>query len=235
MTLLDIFIFASFTILILILKNYYEKYESTQELLEVLANEIEEHVFKIKSYETKLVELSCNLDAKQKEHNSEKLLLKEQFSSETKDLKHNINKLIADLDKQKVQHAISLAETAEQARKDALKRSRAVIRGQASEHLAPYVIKNTNPKDYRFMGNPVDYICFDGLSDVLDGKANEINKILFVDIKTGKSNLNKSQRRIRDAIEDSRVQFSVINLDKEIEKQDDKVKEKPSTSGSEES
>ena len=49
------------------------------------------------------------------------------------------------------------------ARKDALDKSRSVMRGQATEHLAPFIIEGTNPKDYRFMGNPVDYVLFEGL------------------------------------------------------------------------
>jgi predicted Holliday junction resolvase-like endonuclease len=116
----------------------------------------------------------------------------------------------------KKSHEKDLKDLEKKTREDTLKRSRSILRGQASEHLAPYVIKNTNPKDYRFMGNPVDYICFDGLSDVLDNKTDQITSVRFVDIKTGKSNLNKSQRRIRDAIKDSRVSFEVVNLDEVI-------------------
>ena len=135
----------------------------------------------------------------------------------------------------KLKHEKQLAEAISIARKDSIKRSRSVLRGQATEHLAPYILKNTNPKDYRFLGNPIDYVCFEGLSDILDGTSDNIKSIHFIDIKTGKSTLNKTQRRIRDAIKDSRVQFSLINLDKEIEKQDDTIKEESSTSSIEES
>ncbi len=124
----------------------------------------------------------------------------------------------------KTEHKLELKEKVDAARKDAIKKSRAVIRGQATEHLAPYILADTNPKDYRFMGNPIDYICFEGLSDLLDGVSNEITSIHFIDIKTGKSSLSKSQRRIRDAIKESRVQFSEINLDKELEKENDQIK-----------
>jgi predicted Holliday junction resolvase-like endonuclease len=223
MTPLDIFIFVSFTILVLALKNFYEKYEAAQDLLEAFAHEIEERVSQNKSYQDKIVELNYTLDAKLREYKSEKLLIEQQFVSQIKDLKNDINNLIVDLEKKEIEHSIALTEATEHARKDALKRSRSVIRGQASEHLAPFVIKDTNPKDYRFMGNPIDYICFDGLSDVLDGKADSINKIRFVDIKTGKSNLNKSQRRIRDAINSDSVEFKVINLDEVLN--DNKVKD----------
>ena len=134
-----------------------------------------------------------------------------------------------------LKHEKQIAEAVSAARKDSIKRSRSVLRGQATEHLAPYILKNTNPKDYRFLGNPIDYVCFEGLSDILDGTSNEIKHIHFIDIKTGKSTLNKTQRRIRDAIKDSRVQFSLINLDKEIEKQDDTIKNESSTSSIKES
>lgn len=125
----------------------------------------------------------------------------------------NANKAIHVLE---ADHKLKIKETIETTRKETLKKSRAVLRGQASEHLAPYVLKDTNPKDYRFMGNPIDYVCFDGLSDVLDGTSNVVESVRFIDIKTGKSTLNKSQRRIRDAIKDGRVTFEVINLDDKI-------------------
>ena len=115
------------------------------------------------------------------------------------------------------EHAAELKRKTKAAREDSLKRSRSVIRGQASEHLAPFVIPDTNPKDYRFMGNPIDYVCFDGLSDVLDGQSDKIKSIRIIDIKTGKSSLNKSQRRIRNAITEGKVTFEIINLDEELE------------------
>jgi predicted Holliday junction resolvase-like endonuclease len=142
------------------------------------------------------------------------------------DLKIETSNLEHAIKQNNLKHKTDLEEAVQTARKDSLKRSRSVLRGQATEHLAPYILKDTNPKDYRFLGNPIDYVCFEGLSDLLDGKTNEIISVHFIDIKTGKATLNKSQRRIRDAIKDSRVQFSIINLDKEIEKQDDKIKQK---------
>ena len=131
------------------------------------------------------------------------------------DLEVSLNDLKNNLIAKELEHAKNLKTKIESTRKETLKKSRAIIRGQATEHLAPYIIKNTNPKDYRFLGNPIDYICFEGLSDVLDGKSNQITAVRFIDIKTGKSTLNKTQRRVRDAISDSRVTFEVINLDEE--------------------
>tara|TARA_S200000501_G_scaffold360253_1_gene387113 strand:- start:186 stop:815 length:630 start_codon:yes stop_codon:yes gene_type:complete len=111
-------------------------------------------------------------------------------------------------------HQSQLKDVEKKSRQDALKRSRSVMRGQATEHLAPYMMDDTNPKDCRFMGNPVDYVVFDGLSAVTDKTAKEINEIKFVDIKTGKSTLNTAQRRIRDAINEGKVSFQIVNPDK---------------------
>lgn len=145
-------------------------------------------------------------------------------TEEIADLKNKISAAESNLQTQQANHKIELDSAIQNARKDSVKRSRSVLRGQASEHLAPFVIKGTNPKDYRFMGNPIDYVCFDGLSDVLDKQTDEIKSVRFIDIKTGKSNLNKSQRRIRDAIKDGKVTFEIVNLD-EVMKIDQTIKE----------
>lgn len=102
------------------------------------------------------------------------------------------------------------------ARADALKKSRAVLRGQATEHLAPLIQSNWEMKDFRFIGNPIDFLICSGSSAILDGKANEIEEIVLLDIKTNKSSLNKTQRRIRDAVLAGRVAFAVYNTDTHI-------------------
>ena len=102
-----------------------------------------------------------------------------------------------------------------QIRKDATTRSRSIMRGQATEHLAPYMFNSDlNPKDFRFLGNPIDYIVFSGCSDVTDGVSDTIEKVILVDIKTGTSKLSKVQRRIRDAIKEGRIEFITYNPDK---------------------
>jgi len=99
-------------------------------------------------------------------------------------------------------------------RKKALETSRHVIKGKVSEHLAPYLpefAEKYNPSESRFIGSPIDYLIFKNMSlvETLD----EPIEVVLVDIKTGKSKLNKRQRRIRDAIENGRVSFDVINIE----------------------
>lgn len=85
-------------------------------------------------------------------------------------------------------------------RRDAVRRSQATIAGQIHEQLLPYLPEFAyNPKDARFLGSPVDLVIFDGLD------AGQLQRIVFVEVKTGQSNLTGRERQIRDAIRSGRV------------------------------
>lgn len=92
-------------------------------------------------------------------------------------------------------------------RQDAIARSRAVIVGKVIEHLVPYTpyIFPYNPKDARFIGSPIDLIVFDGSDE------GEIRQVIFLEIKSGSSALSPRQRQIRDAVEDGRVVWRILN------------------------
>ena len=108
-------------------------------------------------------------------------------------------------------HAQELKNAVASARADSNKRQRAVIRGQATEHLAPFISDDFAPKDYRFIGDPIDYLICAGSSAITDGNSDEIEKIVLMDIKTGNSQLNKVQRRIRNAVQQGLVEFQTYN------------------------
>lgn len=95
---------------------------------------------------------------------------------------------------------------------EALSRSRAVLRGQLVEHLAPAFEVTTfpDPSDARFLGRPVDFIVFDGYGEVRAGRADRLREIVFVDVKTGAARLNPLERSIRDCVEGRRVRAVVI-------------------------
>ena len=89
------------------------------------------------------------------------------------------------------------------ARKDAVKRSRAVLGGQISEQLAPYLPDfPCLSDDVRFIGKPVDFIGFRGL-----GAGDTVEEILFIEVKTGGSVLSKREREIKRAVEEHRVRY----------------------------
>jgi predicted Holliday junction resolvase-like endonuclease len=58
--------------------------------------------------------------------------------------------------------------------------------------------------DCRFLAEPIDMIAFQGLSE------NRIQKITFLDIKTGNAKLNTHQKQIRDAVKDGKVKWSKV-------------------------
>ncbi|MCQ1536552.1 Holliday junction resolvase [Methanosarcina sp. KYL-1] len=92
-------------------------------------------------------------------------------------------------------------------RQDAVKKSEAVIRGKVTEHLIPYFPDfEYNPKDARFLGTPVDFIVFDGLSE---GK---MNNVVFVEVKSGKTGaLSQREKLVRDCIDRGKVTYEIIH------------------------
>lgn len=100
-----------------------------------------------------------------------------------------------------------------QIRADANKRSRDTLRGKITEHLAPLMIEGYESGDFRFLGSPIDFLICAGASAITDGVADTITEVLLVDIKTGKSQLTKVQRRIRDAVVAGKTIFATYNPD----------------------
>ena len=93
------------------------------------------------------------------------------------------------------------------ARRDAVQRSQAVTLGKVYEHLIPYLPDfRWNPKDARFIGTPVDFLVFDGLSE------GQVRAIVFVEVKTGTSSISVRERQVRDAVLGQRVEWHQLNL-----------------------
>lgn len=87
-------------------------------------------------------------------------------------------------------------------RKDAVKRSRAVISGHVAEQLAPYLPNFPwNPGEARFIGKPVDFLIFKGLED------RRVEEVIFVEVKSGGSRLSPVERSLRDAVQQGRVSW----------------------------
>lgn len=70
------------------------------------------------------------------------------------------------------------------------------------------------PSDAKFIGDPVDYLIFDGYTDFRDGEghADDI-EVILVDIKSGGARLTKGQQAIAEAIRQGRVRFETIRID----------------------
>lgn len=103
-------------------------------------------------------------------------------------------------------------ETAGEIRKDSVNRSRSTLKGKIAEQMAPVLPDfGFNPADARFIGSPVDYIIFDGLTRVADDKEDEI-QIVFMDVKKGSGALTRTQRLIRQAVEKKAVAWRTMRI-----------------------
>ncbi len=92
-------------------------------------------------------------------------------------------------------------------RKDAIGKSRGILEGKFKEQLVPFLPKfNYTPSDVRFLGSPIDFVVFDGASK------NKINKIVFLEIKSGKSRLTEKEKQIKDLVNNKKIKFNVLRI-----------------------
>ncbi len=93
-------------------------------------------------------------------------------------------------------------------REKAVKKSREILGGQFGEQIAPFLPNfPCNPGDCKFMGQPVDFIAFPGSAE---GKS--VDEVLFIEVKSGKSQLSEREKQIRSAIKNGRVRYIEYRL-----------------------
>jgi predicted Holliday junction resolvase-like endonuclease len=89
-----------------------------------------------------------------------------------------------------------------------LRSSRNKILGDVFENLSPFLPGfKYEPADVRHIGAPIDYVCFKGLA-----QNRQVEKITFLDIKTGKSTLTEAEESIQEAVQDGRVDFDIVRF-----------------------
>ncbi len=74
----------------------------------------------------------------------------------------------------------------------------------------PEIEESWEAKNWVFMGQPIDYIVFDWDED--SDKNRTDGRIVMLDVKSGKSQLTKKQRRIRDLVKAGKVEWREIRL-----------------------
>jgi len=83
--------------------------------------------------------------------------------------------------------------------------SAAVLSGKSLEHLLPLSKEFPfNPRDARFIGDPVDYIIFNGLSE------GELENIIFLEVKSNKARLNEREKQIRKIVKEGKIKYGVL-------------------------
>ena len=98
-------------------------------------------------------------------------------------------------------------------REDAIKQSRAVLSGQFSEQIAPYLPDFPyKPTEARFIGKPIDFIVFKGMDE------KQINELVFVEVKSGKSQLSKVEKTLKSAIENKKISWHEYKVPEQLTK-----------------
>lgn len=92
---------------------------------------------------------------------------------------------------------------------EAIEGSKRVYIGKTLEHLAPTTTKwGHQPRDCRFLAEPIDYIAFDGLFN-----EDKVSKITFIDAKTGDARLSPREKSIKNAVEKGEVYFEEFKIE----------------------
>jgi len=101
----------------------------------------------------------------------------------------------------------------ELARASSIKTSKAVIRGKIAEEFIPlFPDFPYSMGDCKFVGMPIDYLVFDGMSAVRNGEDVPIT-IILSDVKTNTAQRSKIQNAIKKAAEEGRIRFETWKVD----------------------
>jgi predicted Holliday junction resolvase-like endonuclease len=96
-------------------------------------------------------------------------------------------------------------------RQEAIQRSRAVLGGQFSEQLSPFLPDFPySPTECRFIGKPIDFLVFQGMDE------KNISEVKFVEVKSSKSQLNKQEKSLKDAIKNKKVSWEEYRVPEEV-------------------
>lgn len=92
-------------------------------------------------------------------------------------------------------------------REEAIKQSRAVLTGQFSEQIAPYLPGFPyKPTEARFIGKPIDFVVFRGMDE------KKVDEIVFVEVKSGKNTLNGIQKSLKSSVENKKISWSEYRI-----------------------
>ena len=101
-----------------------------------------------------------------------------------------------------------------EATKRSVDQSRSTLKGQIAEQMAPVLPGFPYlPADARFLGEPIDYVVFNGQTNLgTNGIGEEELEIILLEVKHGQSKLTPVQRAIAAAVGKGRVRFEVAQI-----------------------
>ncbi|MEM7825628.1 MAG: Holliday junction resolvase-like protein [Candidatus Aenigmatarchaeota archaeon] len=96
----------------------------------------------------------------------------------------------------------------ERIREDAIKRSARTLSGKTLEKLVPFLENFPyDAHDIRWLGDPIDLIIFDGYSS-----EESLKQIVFCEVKSGESKLTKTQKKVKEAVENKKVKWEEFRI-----------------------
>jgi predicted Holliday junction resolvase-like endonuclease len=101
-----------------------------------------------------------------------------------------------------------------EATKRSVDQSRSTLKGQIGEQMAPVLPGFSYlPADARFLGDPIDYVVFNGRTNLANnGTGEQELEIVLLEVKHGQSKLTPIQRAVAKAVEEGRVRFEVAQI-----------------------
>jgi predicted Holliday junction resolvase-like endonuclease len=104
-----------------------------------------------------------------------------------------------------------------EATKRSVDQSRSTLKGQIAEQMAPMLPGfRYLPADARFLGDPIDYVVFDGRTNLANnGIGDDKLEVVLLEVKHGQSKLTPVQRAIAQAVGEGRVRFEIAQIDED--------------------
>lgn len=100
-------------------------------------------------------------------------------------------------------------KTIKDERKKSIKKSKSVIMWELYEKILPFLPDfKYKPRDMVFVWKWVDYIIFDWLDEW------DLKQIVFLELKSWNSNLNKNERMIRNIIRENKIKYIEYKIKK---------------------
>lgn len=92
-------------------------------------------------------------------------------------------------------------------REASIKKSKSVILWEVYEKVLPFLPNFPyKPRDMTFVGKWIDYIVFDWLSEW------DLKNIVFLEVKSWTSTLNKNEKMIRDVVSKGKVEYKEYKI-----------------------
>lgn len=122
----------------------------------------------------------------------------------------NLDRVAKEKAKELLKSGAGIKDLLRQARQEGANRSRSTLLGKLFERLGPFLQRfNHDPRDIRAIMDPIDYVCFDGLT-----ASRRVERVTFVEVKVGTSTPSTTQRSIIQAVRDGRVATEIWQFGK---------------------